>query len=184
MREDVSSLFFNTNQETGEVVLTFEDENGYLWNQETGGKRVFYTDCSKREDEIEVDQTLYKPGFYIGVYDGVDGYAKEVSVNTIQSGEAHAMIVVAKSMSKRNKERGIEIRTDSVEGKREFDVHRAKYKKWVKIDVTVIKGHLQSDDPHASQGADKGNQMAHSWAKRHKPAEQYETDDESNTDSE
>ena len=135
MREDVSSVYFNTNQETGEVVLTFKDENG-LWNQ--NGQRITYTDCSKRKKEVwcEAEEVLYEPGFYIGVHNCVEDYAKKVSVNTIQSGEALAMIAVANKMTQGDKRRGIEIRTDCAEAKPLFDAHRAKHKKWSKVEVT------------------------------------------------
>ena len=168
MRRDVSNLYFNINQNTKTKVHTFQDREGYLWNQVKGGKRVFYTDCSERQNCVD-------SGFYIGVYDGVEGSAEKVDVENNQEGETKALkIVIEDNNSKNNKKRGIEIRTDCKEAIKMFDDERSARNRWSKIEVTWIKGHLENRDPKAKDNrADKGNQMAHSWAKHGKDAEQY-----------
>ena len=57
----------NENQETGQKVKTYEEENGCLWTHETGGKRVTYTDGSQEGNQ-----------FTFGVYYGHTGFQKQV----------------------------------------------------------------------------------------------------------
>ena len=150
MRKDVSARYKNHNQENGKIVRTYQDDTndiygptGYLWTGPIDGKRVIYTDASKRPDG----------NFYIGVFDGKSGFSKLIKVKTIQKAELKAIKQAANRKSV--KKYGAEIRTDSLVA---AQMYREKSTN-SKIEIVVIESHCESDF---------GNQMADNFAKHPK----------------
>lgn len=112
-----------------------------LWTID--GKLVVYAEASKRPDGK----------FYIGVFNGFNGFNKEVQVKTIQEAE---LIAITKAAKRKNAGRfGAEIRTSSLVAAQEYRKNPTK----PNVNIVVIKQHCESDF---------GNRMAHSFAEHSK----------------
>ena len=124
-RVNVSASYENENQENGCQVKTYQDKNGLLWTQETGGKRVVYTDGSQSGNQ-----------FQFGVNYGNTGFQKKVTVNNSQAAELKAIRHAASTKGAKNN--GVEIRTDCEQA-------AVKYRQGGSrpgVDVVVIQGRL------------------------------------------